>query len=71
MTYLNFARPINKLFVWRIFLIIDIQAVDYHKVENLKDVDDNDHNLLGMNVDFELISPEEKIMLLLKHEIFY
>lgn len=52
---------------------IEKQAVNYQDVEDLKDVDDNDHNFLDMKVDklkiaLELISPDEKMILLLKYQ---
>jgi len=53
---------------------IEKQALDYQNVENLKeDDDDYEHGFLEMRVDklklaLELISPEEKMILLLKHQ---
>ena len=48
------------------------QAVDYKDIENLSDVED-DHSFQDMRVDklkvaLELISPEEKMILLLKYQ---
>lgn len=50
------------------------QAVDYKDIENLSDVE-NDDSFLDMKVDklkiaLELISPEEKMILLLKYQDF-
>lgn len=53
---------------------IEKQALDYQNVENLKeDDDDYEHGFLEMRVDklklaLELISPEDKMILLLKHQ---
>ena len=50
------------------------QSVDYKDIENLS-VEDDDHSFLDMKVDklkiaLELISPEEKMILLLKYQDF-
>jgi len=51
------------------------QSVDYKDIENLSEDDDNDEEFLDMRVDrlkeaLELISPEEKMILLLKYQDF-
>ncbi len=50
------------------------QSVDYKDIENLSE-DDDDHSFLDMKVDklkiaLELISPDEKMILLLKYQDF-
>lgn len=49
------------------------QSVDYQDIENLSEEEDNDHSFLDMKVDklkeaLELISPDEKMILLLKYQ---
>ncbi len=51
------------------------QSVDYKDIENLSDVDDDDYSFVDMKVDklkeaLELISPDEKMILLLKYQDF-
>jgi RNA polymerase sigma factor (sigma-70 family) len=54
---------------------IEKQAVDYHDVENIKETEDDDSGFIDMKVDklklaLEQISPEEKMILLLKYQDF-
>ena len=49
------------------------QSVDYKDIENLSEEEENDNSFLNMKVDtlkksLELISPEEKMILLLKYQ---
>jgi RNA polymerase sigma-70 factor (ECF subfamily) len=51
------------------------QSVDYKDIENLSEVEDDDNSFLNMKVEklkvaLELISPEEKMILLLKYQDF-
>ncbi|MEC3907741.1 RNA polymerase sigma factor [Tamlana sp. 2201CG12-4] len=51
------------------------QSVDYNDIENLSEDDEDDTSFLSMKVDklkmaLELISPEEKMILLLKYQDF-
>ncbi len=51
------------------------QSVDYKDIENLSEEEDGDHSIINMRVDrlkeaLELISPEEKMILLLKYQDF-
>lgn len=51
------------------------QSVDYKDIENLSGEEDDDHSFLDMKVDklkvaLELISPDEKMILLLKYHDF-
>ena len=51
------------------------QTVDYKDIENLSEKEDDDHSFLDMKVDklkvaLELISPDEKMILLLKYHDF-
>ena len=51
------------------------QSVDYKDIENLSEEEDDDHSFLDMKVDklkgaLELISPDEKMILLLKYHDF-
>ncbi|TGV00422.1 RNA polymerase sigma factor [Flavivirga rizhaonensis] len=53
---------------------LEKQSVDYKDIENLSE-DDNDYSFLDMKVDklkvaLELISPDEKMILLLKYQDF-
>jgi len=52
---------------------IEKQSVDYKDIENLSDHEENDNSFLNMKVEklkvaLELISPEEKMILLLKYQ---
>ncbi|AUP77707.1 RNA polymerase sigma factor [Flavivirga eckloniae] len=54
---------------------LEKQSVDYKDIENLSEDDDDDHSFLDMKVDklklaLELISPAEKMILLLKYQDF-
>lgn len=54
---------------------LEKQSVDYKDIENLSEDDDDDHGFLDMKVDklkiaLELISPDEKMILLLKYQDF-
>ncbi|MDD7887271.1 RNA polymerase sigma factor [Flavivirga sp. 57AJ16] len=54
---------------------IEKQSVDYKEVENLSEKEDDGHSFLDMKIDklkiaLELISPEEKMILLLKYQDF-
>ena len=49
------------------------QSVDYKDIENLSEEEENDNSFLNMRVDklkksLELVSPEEKMILLLKYQ---
>lgn len=51
------------------------QSVDYKDIENLSEEEDDDNSFLDMRVDklqkaLEMISPEEKMILLLKYQDF-
>jgi len=51
------------------------QSVEYKDIENLSDEEDDDNSFLDMRVDklkvaLEMISPEEKMILLLKYQDF-
>lgn len=51
------------------------QSVDYKDIENLSEEEENDNSFLSMKVDklkvaLELISPEEKMILLMKYQDF-
>lgn len=54
---------------------LEKQSVDYKEIENLSEKEDEDHSFLDMKVDklkvaLELISPDEKMILLLKYHDF-